>query len=385
MKPEKPTRFLDGTPIRKGDIKRVMFAVMKEAYGDAAEVTGDALARDIMYAARNLGEQRHGLPADAVDSKYFTQRLLREFLAEHPQPRWNVAWDERGFLIEPHTTRQIQLGTREVREYVAWVTRGARRITFDPGPFSLYVETVGPVNCFQALLFVEKAGLVPPLQAVEIPARFDIAIGTTRGQSTTGARHLIEFFASEYPDLPIFVAHDLDVFGLSIASVVGGRDTSAHTWVKQPNLIDIGLRLTDIDGLISESVSPPTVSALDLTDATEDEREFLLGGRRAELNSLVGRAWPEFIERKLVEHGVLGRMPIDAQAIEDAYVRAVRLARLNAEIESIKAGVKESAVEIPDDLVAQVTTALAEPGATTPWDVIVASIAEETVEHEGWF
>ena len=52
--------------------------------------------------------------------------------------------------------------------------------------------TSGPRNRFGAILFIEKEGFKPLLDAARIAERFDIAIMSTKGMSVTAARQLIE-------------------------------------------------------------------------------------------------------------------------------------------------------------------------------------------------
>jgi hypothetical protein len=57
---------------------------------------------------------------DTLESKYITQTLLPDFETEHTERTkgWDVTYDARGSLIEPHTGLQVGLGTLEVRDYL---------------------------------------------------------------------------------------------------------------------------------------------------------------------------------------------------------------------------------------------------------------------------
>jgi hypothetical protein len=57
---------------------------------------------------------------DTLDSKYITQTLLPNFETEHPEltQGWDVTYDARGNLIEPHTGVQVGLDTLGVRDYL---------------------------------------------------------------------------------------------------------------------------------------------------------------------------------------------------------------------------------------------------------------------------
>ena len=85
-------------------IREVAFRVMEAAY---LKASGDgrypANARQIYYAARPsiLAEA----DADSLDSQYFTQTLLKDYLEER-EPDWDVIYDARGHFAEPHRNGQ---------------------------------------------------------------------------------------------------------------------------------------------------------------------------------------------------------------------------------------------------------------------------------------
>src|SRR5690606_16594938 len=81
-------------------IREVAFYVMEDAYNKAsANGKYYANARQIMYAARP--EILKHADATDLDSVYFTQTLLKDYIEEYC-PDWKVVWDARGHLIEPH-------------------------------------------------------------------------------------------------------------------------------------------------------------------------------------------------------------------------------------------------------------------------------------------
>ena len=105
---------------RNPNTKEHAFAVMEEAYQHASG-NGQhwANARQIMYVARKLILAR-GQELNERFDKYFTSTLLPEYQREHPESEdWRVAYDPRGTLHEPHTKRQVLLGTIAVQQYLA--------------------------------------------------------------------------------------------------------------------------------------------------------------------------------------------------------------------------------------------------------------------------
>src|SRR5215471_7384417 len=138
---------------REVSIKDIVGEVMEPAYMNAsANNTLPAHARQVMYAARRLIQDRTDKPRD---DKYFTQTLLPDYCNEHPELDWDVVYDARGHFREPHTGRSIELGTLNVRGYIAQI----HKPIFCDGGFSPpSIETFGPDGRFGAILFVEKEG-----------------------------------------------------------------------------------------------------------------------------------------------------------------------------------------------------------------------------------
>ena len=161
--------------------------VMVAAYLEAsAQGTLPANARQIMYAARPKVLALTGGKCWARSS-YFTQKLLPDFLNKYPDvtASWDVVFDDRGHLIEPHTDIRIGLGTVAVRRYIGnWHTD----VTSELVDFTLphEVDTYGPGNRYQ-FAFSEKEGFDALLEATQIADRYDVAIFSTKGQSVTEA------------------------------------------------------------------------------------------------------------------------------------------------------------------------------------------------------
>ena len=93
-------------------IKDAAFEAMEQAYLKAsAGNTLPANARQIMYAARPHILERTG--QNKLNDSYFTQALLPAFLDDNPDltADWDVVYDARGHLVEPHTDYSLPLGT----------------------------------------------------------------------------------------------------------------------------------------------------------------------------------------------------------------------------------------------------------------------------------
>ena len=143
------------------------------------------------------------------------------------------------------------------------------------------------------------------------------------------------------------------------------------------NVIDLGLRLEDVDGLETEDVhiESPEKAYWNLHEngASPEEIDFLLE-RRVELNALASDALVAWIEDKLQQHGVVKIVP-DGQTLADAYARMRKQALVQDRIKEVLAEVAGSAASVPDDLAAQVTRRL-KKNRQLPWDAVVRAIAE---------
>ena len=208
-----------------------------------------ASARQIYYAAR--GSRLQDITGKPVNYSYFSQTLLPDYIEQHGLD-WDVVYDARGTYFEPHGKRPVPIGTLQVRHYLAGVD------TDDPDEIpqhraqSRRFPTSGPRNRFGAILFIEKEGFKPLLDAARIAERFDIAIMSTKGMSVTASRQLIEELCADH-DIPLLVLHDFDVSGFTIAGTLQ-ESTRRYQFTHSFKVIDLGLRLADTDGLEPEEV-----------------------------------------------------------------------------------------------------------------------------------
>ncbi len=108
----------------------------------------------------------------------------------------------------------------------------------------------GALHRYAYTLFVEKEGFYPLLQRADIANRYDIAIMSTKGMSVTASRLLVEQMSNQ--GVTILVLHDFDKSGFSILSTLQS-DTRRYKFDKPPQIIDLGIRLTDVQELELES------------------------------------------------------------------------------------------------------------------------------------
>jgi hypothetical protein len=197
--------------------------------------------------------------------------------------------------------------------------------------------------------------------------------------SSVACRHLFDRLGRDC--VRVLIAHDFDRAGLVIAHTLA-NDGRRYTFEHAPEMIDIGLRLSDVRllGLESEPAPDkgPSADTLRGYGASDEEVEFLCGERprRVELNAMTSRQFVAWLEAKLATHGagkvVPGPAALAAQAREAIARQWVqhRVAALERE-----AHAHAAAMAVPDDLDARVRAALA-ADPTLSWDDAVAQAVE---------
>jgi DNA topoisomerase 6 subunit A-like protein len=205
-------------------------------------------------------------------------------------------YDPRGRLREPHGGKTVDVGTREIESY-----------TF-------------PHLTFDKILYVEKEGIWPQLEASALAERYDMAILTGKGYATEAARTLFE--KAEEDDYQLFVFHDADPDGYNIARTL--REETSRMPGYSVQVEDIGLTIEDAEdrGLLPETFTRKKGLPKEL-ELTEREQECFVGSYRGEdgngkevytctryeINAL--KTAPEkiaYIEEKLKEKGIRGKV-----------------------------------------------------------------------------
>jgi len=296
-------------PEPKTYIKDIVFEVLPQAITNAG---ANFSARDLYYATRALA-YNHGEWEDdkRLEYKYFSQTLLTEYQEENGfiGGLWR---DARGNLHEPHTGNSVALGTREIAAYQF------------------------PEYTFDKILYVEKEGELPKMQAAKLAERYDMAICSGKGQPTEAVREL--FSRAEGGDFQLFVFHDADLDGYDIARVMGEETRRMPDYFV--DVIDIGLTVEDAVemGLASEPFYRKKNISWGLRSRLSGmASEYLcqgsgyrrgVSGVRFELNAILPDTERiKYIERKLKENGVRGKViPPDealAEKREEMYRKKV--------------------------------------------------------------
>lgn len=120
-----------------------------------------------------------------------SQTLLTEYQKLY-EPIKELYYDPRGVLYEPHSGNSIQLGTREVADYIF------------------------PSWLYNKILYIGKKGLWPILKSARIAEKYDMAVIAAEGYATEAARVLFKN-AQKDQNYELYVLHDADPYGYNIA------------------------------------------------------------------------------------------------------------------------------------------------------------------------
>jgi hypothetical protein len=296
---------------------------------------------------------------------------------------WDIAYDERGHFTEPHTGHTFGVGTWSVRDYLGQLHKlKMQEAALAPAQ----IVTRGPHGAFGALFYIEKEGFLPLFEQVQLAERFDIGILSNKGMSVTASRKLADEICHAYK-IPLLVLHDFDKAGFSITATFERLQSRRYTFQNRIKIIDLGLRLGDIRGLLNERHSDrgseeARAANLRRNGATEKEIKFLLQ-RRVELNAMTSPQLVAFVERKLRKHRI-GKIVPKRSELADAY----RLFLHGNEVERIfqrelkKLNGSSKNAPVPPDLDHRVRDYLQQNPAAR-WEEAVAAIVEENDEPPG--
>lgn len=354
-------------------IKKVANEVMEEAYNKASS-NGMyfANARQIFYAARPLILAK--ATSDTVDSVYFTQTLLKDYIEENT-PDWagRVVWDARGHFREPYSEHPIGVGGAEVLEYTnGWRDPDAE---FSTPVVPKGVGTQGPKGRYHGVLFIEKEGFDELLESQRFAERYDIAVMSTKGVPVGAACDLL----GALYDVPVYVAHDLDKSGFTIIETLRRGTRLSHG----REVIDLGLRLADCDGLESEPArekwnkNEGGARFLQKRGATAAEVDLIYRkDRRIELNAMTSEQFITWLDAALVKAGAKKYVP-DTALLKEAYIAAIKGKRFEAMVEEWEEEqkIEGAVIKAPTGLKKRVQEALAaHPGRS--WDSVLWDMAE---------
>ena len=283
----------------KIDKRTAVFLEIPEAVRQATgNFTLPASYRSVFYKIRPL-IQKYELKTrrgkDELHLDYF-RNLLKEYqqlCGSFPL----VYAEPRGYLVEPHTGKRVDMGTREVAEYVL------------------------PENLFNKILYVEKLGLLPVFQAAKLAERYDCAIIAGQGFAVDAVKELLAKVDKE-TDITICVLTDADPAGYEIRRTL--QEETRFTPGHKITVCDFGLTIAEAEKWNLESeeaVQKKNLPAVLMDRLTVKEAEYFLpsrdhcldyGGkitppwplRRVELNAFASDELITYVESKFKEYGI---------------------------------------------------------------------------------
>jgi hypothetical protein len=356
-------------------LKAAVFQVMQEAWdratGGGAYPTS---SRWLYYPVRDL-IQPH--TPEELEYGYFSQTLVPAYKRE-VGPLKGLYYDPRGVLFEPHTGRAVQLGTREVEEYHF------------------------PEWLFDKCLYVEKKGIWPIMQAAKLAERYDMAVIAGEGYATEACRVLFQN-ADKAHAYQLFVIHDADPFGYNIYRTL--QEETARMPGYSVQVSDLGLHIGDAmkRGLKTETFTRKKALPQGLT--LDDQETKLFTGvqktfgknptflaQRIEMNALTAPGLIAYIEEKLEEAGVRGKVIPPERTIIDTFRSEVRVkpheritrevltkANIDHQVEQILERQQADLGSAESELVGGIEQALEEV-PEIPWRRPVSNAAAEFVD-----
>ena len=255
-------------------LKEAVFTILPEAIAKASEGNFEFQDRQLYYQVRPLIAQYTN---KELTFSYFSPPLLTEYEEKHGEIA-GLLFDGRGHFQEPHEAIEFELGTKEVNNYEI------------------------PEWEYDKILFIEKEGFKPILDAARLGQKYDLAIMTDKGFIVRAAKKLLARATAK--QITILAVHDADISGYDIArTLVEETRTSKGLVVR---VIDIGLKVADAlaMGLPPEPVNVKhEISSKLKPRLTPQELEFFKK-YRIELNAMTSGQLIDFIENNLVNLGL---------------------------------------------------------------------------------
>jgi hypothetical protein len=335
----------------KGFIKDAVFDLFPEVYRDATEGGGFTITmRQLFYRMRPAFQrlaERRGYRWTCSSTYHDQNELALEYgtftgyVDEYEQDVLGervVYRKERGFFVEPHSNRRVELSTRKVKQY-------------DPAP-------AVRKEC-STVLYVEKTGFYQQLHKdFQITKRFDVGLLCAEGFATGAARDLVEKLQAAAPGpeaVRLLILTDLDIGGLGIAKDAKRPDALSELDTFEAERIGVELEDVEHYGLSPESAPPNERDKTKLRNRHEegavrtDTFEFLMegGGQRVEINAFAPTELKGYVEDKLKAAGVEKIVP-DPEEVETPDVDGWETIRREAVREAIGRYVQE---QIGGDLI----------------------------------
>ena len=256
-------------------LKEAVFTVLPQAIAKAStDGKYEFQDRQLYYVVREFIKQYTN---KELTFSYFSPPLLTEYEEEHGEIA-GLLFDGRGHFQEPHQANEFELGTKEVNNYQI------------------------PDYEYDKILFIEKEGFKPILDAACLGQRYDMAIMTDKGYIVRAAKKLLARATAK--QITILAVHDADISGYDIARTLEEETRTTKGLVVK--VIDIGLKVADAlaMGLSPEPVNVKhEISSKLKLRLTPQEIEFFKK-YRIELNAMASGQFIDWIESNIAKLGL---------------------------------------------------------------------------------
>ena len=288
----------------KGFIKQFVFDYFKKVYNEATANGKYTLDLRMFYYAINppfkdlIKSYGYKYTYDSrVDKKKLLELNYSTFGSLVDEYERNVLGEriiyksDRGFFVEPHSNKRVDLGTASVKRYIP--------------DLSLIKE-------YGNLLFIEKAGFYELLHNdFKISKRYDLGLIFCKGYGTNAGKDLIEKIQKKKPKIKLFTLTDFDIPGLGIARNIKKPDELSAIDVFE-NCIRLGITIDDIEKYtlppervhLKQKMKTELENSYKKKEISKKEYDFLKKGQRVEINAFTPVEFEKYIIDKLKLHNV---------------------------------------------------------------------------------
>lgn len=306
--PDEEPQDLDGKA-PKGFIKQFVFDYFEKVYNEATANGKYTLDLRMFYYAINppfkdlIKSYDYEYTCDSTVEKkkllelnYSTFGSLvdeyeRDVLGERV-----IYKSDRGFFVEPHSNRRVDLGTASVKRYIP--------------DLSLIEE-------YNNLLFIEKAGYYELLHNdFKISKRYDLGLIFCKGYGTNAGKDLIEKIQKKKPKIKLYTLTDFDIPGLGIARNIKKPDELSAIDIFE-NCVRLGITIDDIKKYnlppekvhLKQKMKTELENSYKKKEISKKEYDFLKKNQRVEMNAFTPVEFEKYIIDKLKMHGVTKLKP----------------------------------------------------------------------------
>lgn len=184
----------------------------------------------------------------------------------------NLVSDPRGYLYEPHSKKEIKLGTKQIDDYV-----------------------VSDIE-YQGILYIEKENPLLQLTEAKIGQKYDILMCASKGYAVRAVKSLLKK-CSQKDDFKIFCIHDADPDGYMIYQDLVNN-------LPEVQVIDLGL---GIEQGLDMGISPETFTRKksipsSLTLSENEKKLFEENKLRIEISVMSPRDFINWVDSQLAKY-----------------------------------------------------------------------------------